>query len=166
MRQMAHNWGLTFSGAWMLSQRPDGQPSDVENCRIVGRGMCRTGGDGPGFSKRNERGCPRGNPSRNEDNFYCKAGKAAFVINPSGDMNACLLLPVPAARPLGERFSGRMGAAGQSMSIPSCTFAGLPLLRCESLLRTMPCVVADGDRYAEGARSLLVRNRPGAKGAL
>ena len=33
-------------------------------------------------------------------NFYCQAGKAAFVINPRGEMNACIDLPYPAARPL------------------------------------------------------------------
>lgn len=36
----------------------------------------------------------------NDHNFYCQAGQAAFVINPLGEMNACIDLSLPAARPL------------------------------------------------------------------
>lgn len=43
MRQMAHNWGVPFSGGWLLSQRRDGNPSDIEDCRLPA-------GDGDDFS--------------------------------------------------------------------------------------------------------------------
>jgi radical SAM protein with 4Fe4S-binding SPASM domain len=46
----------------------------------------------------------RGLPAENDGNFYCKSGKAAFAVNPYGDMNVCLLLPLPAARPLENGF--------------------------------------------------------------
>ena len=36
----------------------------------------------------------------NDHTFYCQAGKAAFVVNPRGEMNPCLELTQPAARPL------------------------------------------------------------------
>ena len=104
MRQMAHNMGLTFSGAWMLSQRPDGQPSDVENCRLSAEECVEL--EATDRASANEMGeaALREPPSENDGNFYCKAGKAAFAINPSGDMNACLILSVPAVRPLESGF--------------------------------------------------------------
>ncbi|MDF1515908.1 MAG: hypothetical protein P1S60_19020, partial [Anaerolineae bacterium] len=37
-------------------------------------------------------------------NFYCQAGKATFMVNPCGEMNACLNLPQPATRPLDVGF--------------------------------------------------------------
>ena len=90
MRQMAHNWGLTFSGAWMLSQRPDGQMSDVENCRLSAEECVELEATDRASANEMSEAALREPPSENDGNFYCKAGKAAFAINPSGDMNACL----------------------------------------------------------------------------
>ena len=104
MRQMAHNWGLTFNGAWLLSQRPDGQPSDVENCRLSAAECVELEATDRASANEMSEVALRGLPPENNDNFYCKAGKAAFVVNPSGDMNACLILPVPALRPLESGF--------------------------------------------------------------
>ncbi len=113
MRQMAHNWGLTFSGAWLLSQRPDGQPSDVENCRLSAEECVELEATDRASANEMSEAALREPPSGNDDNFYCKAGKAAFTINPSGDMNVCLLLPVPAARPLESGFQAAWAQVGK-----------------------------------------------------
>ena len=31
---MAHKWGVPFSAGWLLTRRRDGNPSDLENCRL------------------------------------------------------------------------------------------------------------------------------------
>ncbi len=104
MRQMAHKWGLPFTGAWMLSNRPDGCPSGAENCRLSALDcVALEATDSASAHEWSEAGLREG-PTAEGRNFYCQAGKAAFAINPSGDMNACLTLPVPAARPLEGGF--------------------------------------------------------------
>jgi radical SAM protein with 4Fe4S-binding SPASM domain len=47
---------------------------------------------------------PDGILARHTSNFNCQAGKSAFAINSSGEMNACLNLSKPAARPLDTGF--------------------------------------------------------------
>jgi radical SAM protein with 4Fe4S-binding SPASM domain len=104
MRQMAHNWGLPFTGAWLLSQRPDGQPSDVDNCRLSAAECIELEATDQASANETREDAIGGTPAQNEKNFYCKAGKATYVINPYGDMHACQLLPLPAARPLENGF--------------------------------------------------------------
>jgi len=100
MRQMAHDRGLTLNGAWLLSQRPDGQPSDVENCRLSATDCVRLEATDQASANEMREVALAEPPLENDGNFYCKAGKATFAVTPYGEMNACLLLPVPAARPL------------------------------------------------------------------
>jgi radical SAM protein with 4Fe4S-binding SPASM domain len=113
MRQMAHNWGLPFSGAWMLSHRPDGQPSDVENCRLSAAECVELEATDRASAEEWSEAALRELPADNHYNFYCKAGKAAYVVNPSGDMNTCLLLPEPAARPLDSGFKAAWAQVGK-----------------------------------------------------
>lgn len=99
MREMAHNWGLPFSGAWLLSRRPDGLPCDAENCRLSAMEcVALEAADLASAHEMTEAALRGKHAEENDDNFYCAAGKAAFVVNPSGEMNACLDLPFPAVR--------------------------------------------------------------------
>lgn len=105
MRNMAHNWGLKLSASWLLIPRPDGLPSDAVNCRISVEDGIALEKSGRAWSHDSTESAIREASTRtNDDNFYCAAGKSAFVVNPSGEMNACLDLPFPAARPLDIGF--------------------------------------------------------------
>jgi radical SAM protein with 4Fe4S-binding SPASM domain len=102
MRQMAHAWGLPFSAGWLLSQRRDGAQSDVEACRMpAAECVALEAADRASASEWTEAALREplakdGQPG----NFYCQVGRAAFVVNPRGEMNPCLDLTQPAARPL------------------------------------------------------------------
>ncbi len=97
MRKMAHDWGVPFNGAWYLSQRPDGAATDVETCRLSPAACVELEATDPTSTNEMRQVASAGQPLRTDDNFYCKVGRTAFVINPYGKMNACLLLPEPEA---------------------------------------------------------------------
>lgn len=100
MRQMAHNWGLPFSAGWLLFKRRDGALSEVADCRLSATDcVILEATDRASATEWTETALRKSSlgPDRN---FYCQAGQAAFVINPLGEMNACIDLPFPAARPL------------------------------------------------------------------
>lgn len=100
MRQMAHSWGLPFSAAWMLSKRRDGTRSEVQDCRMSAA-ECVTleATDRASASEWTEKVLREPSLS-NYHNFWCQAGKTAFVVNSRGEMNPCLILTQPAAHPL------------------------------------------------------------------
>jgi radical SAM protein with 4Fe4S-binding SPASM domain len=100
MRQMAHNWGVPFSAGWLLSRRRDGEPSEVDNCRLSASDCVALEATDRASAHEWTEAALRESSAGNDDNFYCQAGKAAFVVNPAGAMNVCLDLPFPAARPL------------------------------------------------------------------
>ena len=104
MRQMAHNWGLPFSGGWLLSGRPDRTPSEVEDCRLSAVDCVELEATDRASAHEWTEIALRDASGGDQDNFHCHAGKAAFVINPAGEMNACLVLSQPAARPLDTGF--------------------------------------------------------------
>lgn len=104
MRQMAHDWGLPFSAGWLLSQRRDGAPSEAAACRLsAAECVALEATDRASATEWTETALREASlgPDRN---FYCQAGQAAFVVNPRGEMNACIDLPLPAARPLETGF--------------------------------------------------------------
>ena len=104
MCQMAHNWGVPFSASWLLSRRPDRTPSEVEDCRLsAADGVVLEATDRASADEWTEVALKK-TVAGGHDNFHCQAGKAAFVINPAGEMNVCMLLPQPAARPLESGF--------------------------------------------------------------
>jgi len=105
MRQMAHNWGVPFSAGWLLSGRPDRTPSDVEDCRLSAADCITLEATDRASAHEWTEAALREKAAGSHNNFYCQAGKAAFVINPVGEMNICLLLAKPAARPLETGFS-------------------------------------------------------------
>ncbi len=104
MRQMARNWGVPFSGGWLLSQRRDGACSEVEHCRLS-PSACVALEATDQISARGWTETARHAVAPAHDrNFHCQAGAASFVINPRGEMNVCMDLPLPAARPLEVGF--------------------------------------------------------------
>jgi radical SAM protein with 4Fe4S-binding SPASM domain len=105
MRQMAHDWGVPFSAAWLLSKRPDRTPSEVEDCRLSAADCIALEVADLASAHEWTEVALRETTGGSHNNFYCQAGKAAFVINPVGDMNVCLVLTQPAARPLEIGFS-------------------------------------------------------------
>lgn len=106
MRQMAHTWGVPFSAGWLLSRRPDLTPSDVEACRLAASdGITLEATDRASAHEWTEVAL-RGTAADRQNNFSCYAGKTSFIINPAGEMNVCLVLNQPAARPLETGFLG------------------------------------------------------------
>jgi len=100
MRQMARNWGLAFSAGWTLMQRRDGNPSEVEDCRLSAHDCATL----EATERRAAGERMRGPHAVKASNFYCQAGKSAFAINSSGEMNPCLNLSQPGVRPLDTGF--------------------------------------------------------------
>jgi radical SAM protein with 4Fe4S-binding SPASM domain len=98
MRQMAHNWGLPFSASWLLSKRRDGALSEVADCRLSSSECAALEATDRASATEWTEAALRESSFGLDCNFNCNAGKAAFVINPTGEMNACIDLPLPAAR--------------------------------------------------------------------
>jgi MoaA/NifB/PqqE/SkfB family radical SAM enzyme len=100
MRQMAHNWGLPFSGAWMLMQRRDGNPSNVDNCRLSAQDCVSLEAADRASADEWIETASRDLSARSDSIFNCQAGRSMFVANSVGEMNLCVNLSKPAARPL------------------------------------------------------------------
>ncbi len=104
MRRMAHDLGVPFTAAWLLSKRPDQASSDVEDCRLSAEECVALEGTDDVSAHEWTEAALRETGTGRQNNFYCQAGTASFVINPAGDMNACLVLNQPGARPLETGF--------------------------------------------------------------
>lgn len=113
MRCMAHSWGLTFYAAWLLCRRPDGQPSDVSNCRLSAKECTALEASDRASAHEMIEAAIREPSGKNESNFYCQAGMAAFAVNPSGEMNTCLELPQPGAKTLEVGFRAAWEQVGR-----------------------------------------------------
>lgn len=100
MRQMAHNWGLPLSAGWLLSKRRDGALSEVADCRLSASECVALEATDRASASEWTEAALRESSLGHDRGFYCQAGQAAFVVNPPGEMNACIDLPLPAARPL------------------------------------------------------------------
>jgi radical SAM protein with 4Fe4S-binding SPASM domain len=104
MRQLAHNWGLPFAAGWLLSGRPDRTPSAVDDCRLSPAECVALEAADLASAHEWDEVALRETAGDRPHNFVCHAGKAAFVINPAGEMNVCLVLSQPAALPLKTGF--------------------------------------------------------------
>jgi radical SAM protein with 4Fe4S-binding SPASM domain len=106
MRQMAHDWGLPFSAGWLISKRRDGRQSTIADCRMTAAECTALESDDRASATELTETALResSDETDRESNFYCQAGKAAFVVNPYGEMNACIDLIQTAARPLDIGF--------------------------------------------------------------
>lgn len=105
MRQMAHDWGVPFSAGWLLSKRPDRSVSNVEDCRLPVRDCVALEANDRASANEWTEVALRETTAGRHDNFHCQAGKAAFVVNPTGEMNVCHVLSEPRTKPLDEGFS-------------------------------------------------------------
>jgi MoaA/NifB/PqqE/SkfB family radical SAM enzyme len=112
MRELAHGWGLPFSAAWLLSRRPDGGASEVEDCRLAARECVALEPADQASASEWTEAALRESSAGPERSFYCQAGTAAFVVNPAGEMNVCLDLPFPAVRPLERGFAAAWELTG------------------------------------------------------
>jgi len=113
MRQMAENWGLPFSASWLLAGRPDRAASDVEDCRLSATDCVALEAANRATANEEIEVALRETGEYSPGNFNCCAGKSAFVITPTGEMNVCSLMPQPAARPLENGFSQAWNQAQQ-----------------------------------------------------
>ncbi len=104
MHKMAHDWGVPFFGGSLLLSRPDGQYSDVENCRLSTDECIALESSHQASAHETTEAPPREPRTKNDDNFRCQAGKSGFAVSSSGEMNICVVLPRPAARPLESGF--------------------------------------------------------------
>lgn len=97
MRQMAHNWGLPFSASWLLSKRRDGVLSGTADCRLSASECVALEAADQASAYESAEATQRELSLGRDSNFDCQAGQASFVVNSSGEMNACIDLPLPAA---------------------------------------------------------------------
>lgn len=104
MRQMAREWGVTFSADWLLSKRRDGLFSDVDKCRLSVSHSVALEMSGSASTVDEFKTGLSEMPTNSDENFYCYAGKAAFVITSAGEMNVCLDMAMPSALPLETGF--------------------------------------------------------------
>ncbi|MEN6561034.1 MAG: radical SAM protein [Acidobacteriota bacterium] len=126
MRRTARNWGVPFSASWLLSRRPDGAPSAADDCRLPAEeGVGLEAADRASADEWIELAL-KGAAAPAHGNFYCRAGRAAFVVDAAGRMNACSLLPRPAARPLeiGFRAAWRSVCAFVDAAPPASPVCG------------------------------------------
>lgn len=113
MQQMAENWGLPFFADWLLSKRRDGLASDVDSCRLPAPECIDLEEEDRGSAHTWVEQAQRESGLAGDDNFYCQAGQSSFVITSSGEMNLCLDLPKPTARPIDIGFSMAWHRLGQ-----------------------------------------------------
>lgn len=104
MREMARNWGLPFSAAWLLTKRRDGARSGVEDCRVSASECMQLQARDRVLSDKLRDAALRESAACGDRNFYCHAGKAAFVVNSKGEMTPCMDIVQPAARPMEAGF--------------------------------------------------------------
>ncbi len=113
MRDLAHSYGLTFNSAWMLTRRPDGARSEAPECRLA---PC----DGIALEAANAQHLASRRRSRADEaaasalhNFYCRAGRSGFAVDPTGAMKVCIDLPRPGVKPLEVGFAAAWQAVQQ-----------------------------------------------------
>lgn len=104
MRQMARDWDVPFSPAWLLFKRRDGARSEVDDCRMSAAECVELEATDRAPATERAEAALRESALGHDRTFYCQAGRAAFVINPRGEMNPCIALPVPVGRPLEAGF--------------------------------------------------------------
>jgi radical SAM protein with 4Fe4S-binding SPASM domain len=133
MRRMAERWGVPFQAGWLLTPRRDGRPTPIEHLRLE---PDRVSGMEHAWNPADPAVEQPSEAASNTGAFYCQAGRNSFVITPSGDMNVCVDLPRPAARPLECGFleawrqvmryadsvpvSAACSACGLAQSCPRC----------------------------------------------
>lgn len=104
MRQMAHNWGLPLVAGWLLSKRRDGKHSNVEEYRLSPQDCVELEATDRASAVDGLEAALRNPAENSEENFFCLAGKASFVITSTGAMTVCLDMNSPAVDPIESGF--------------------------------------------------------------
>ena len=105
MEEMARRWGLRFAHGALLTPRRDGRESLAPRLRLPAEACVELESSDPITA---EGWCEALREPRGEEEgaFYCGAGKSAFFIGPSGEMNTCIDLPRPQASVTALGFRG------------------------------------------------------------
>lgn len=101
MRQLAQDRDLPFHFSWLLTKHREQKSDGAENIRLLPEEivMLEMKEDSlSNFAKKSEAGSKL-------KALPCDAGQASFSINAYGEMNACLDLPIPRAKPLQIGFN-------------------------------------------------------------
>lgn len=129
MSALAERWGSPISASWLLTKRRDFCSNAIEDIRFSPR-------EAVDIELRDERAreslqklVSSDDYPRLTEAFYCKAGKSSFVIGPSGDMNICIDLCLPRARPTEIGFAAAWEQVGQFLASvppsPNCSSCAL-----------------------------------------
>lgn len=105
MRQMARSWGVPFSAGWLLTERRDRSSSCIKSCRLSAAECVALEVTDRASAQSQAEEALQPFPDQNTENFFCQAGRAAFVVSAYGEMNVCIDLPLPQARPLEVGFT-------------------------------------------------------------
>lgn len=103
MQGMADQWGVPFKTSWLLTGRTDGPESSIQKCRLEPR-RCLDLEQNEVVQRAWRRNAHAVKAAGGKRNFTCFAGRAAFHINPKGEMGICVDLPTPAIKPLESSF--------------------------------------------------------------
>jgi radical SAM protein with 4Fe4S-binding SPASM domain len=138
MRQMADNWGLPFAASWLLSGRPDGAQSEVEDCRLTVSQCIDLEAANRATATEEMEGALREIPADYRPGaFYCHAGRSSFTLGPDGRMGVCQLLPQPGERPLEIGFAGAWKEA--QLYVESATKTTSACSDCDLLAHCLRC---------------------------
>ncbi|NTW88935.1 MAG: radical SAM protein [Desulfobulbaceae bacterium] len=96
MQQMARNWGLSFTSDWLLTKRRDRALTDIADCRLSAVDCVKLELEDHESTNLWTEIPYRQTVSDSQTSFNCIAGRAAFNVNPRGEMNVCIDLPLPA----------------------------------------------------------------------
>jgi radical SAM protein with 4Fe4S-binding SPASM domain len=111
MIQMAEGWGVPFGFNPLITCRRDGRESEASSIRMIPQEyfdllkLMKS----HGYSRPDDPSTPtesqRTQESPVSSGFYCTAGLNSFVVTASGELNVCMDLPLPAAKPLEVGFA-------------------------------------------------------------
>ena len=96
MEDIVHGLGLPFKKGWLLNKRTDGKISKIEDSRLPAEKILVLEEE-IYLNKAEEKKKTEAKPEPRDGIFYCSVGKTSFVINTSGELNACPDLPLPSA---------------------------------------------------------------------
>ena len=120
MRAMAEEWNSTFSAGWLLTKRRDFCSNNVEEIRFSPKEAVELETRDPAAEKNFKRLAEAERSGVGSEGFYCHAGRSSFVIGPSGDMNICIDICLPRARPTEIGFAAAWEQVKQFLlSVPA-----------------------------------------------
>lgn len=98
LKQYAEDLGLPLLPNWLLTPRVDDKPSIVNELRLPTNDIFKLEKEHAYSTDKWQKVSLVKESVYGNDIFYCSAGKSSFTINARGEMNACIDLPLPAAK--------------------------------------------------------------------